>query len=142
MHIPNPSDVEKPLSADPATRARKRKRVATITGWPACVAYRAVVPPSPPPLAYPNEKDKKRRGIITHILAKADVFVEFEASTAGKKALRPSLREEMWRRFQEEERKRRTKEKIGVAAAAVGVAGVGLMVRSGEFWDMARRLAG
>lgn len=143
MNIVGSWDME-PQAPNPSTRSafRKggRKRVAAITGWPACVAYRAVVPL---PSSHPTEEEK-RRGVSTHVLARADVFIGFAAvdrSRAVGKATRATLRQEMYRRAnemkqqaaaaEEKGKKKNTEKRLGVAAAAVGVAGMATWIISG-----------
>ncbi|KAL8673729.1 MAG: hypothetical protein Q9224_007517, partial [Gallowayella concinna] len=103
----------------PLMRRGKIKRVANITGWPACVAYRPVIPPSPTTrgttspnannLNNNNEggevkmQEKPQTGIHTHILARADVFVTLEAidhdSELGtRNAKKTTLRGALWDR--------------------------------------------
>ncbi|KAL8801925.1 MAG: hypothetical protein Q9200_006770 [Gallowayella weberi] len=126
----------------PLMRRGRIQRVACITGWPACVAYRPLIPPSP---TTSNNQDgnnggdhieeKPKRGIYTHILARADVCVTLEAidllnrNPKERNATR-TLRRELWHRVRRGERaevrrRRKVQRRIDIAAAAAIVAAVG-----------------
>ncbi|KAL8748143.1 MAG: hypothetical protein Q9184_007501 [Pyrenodesmia sp. 2 TL-2023] len=114
-------------------KGRTSRRIVTTSGWPGCVAYRAIDHPSYPP------GSEAKRGISTHVLAKADVFVRVEEQAVGgvegERERGRCLREEMCVRYEEEERKHtEVKKRAGVAAAVgVGLTGLGAWL-NGRGW--------
>ncbi|KAL8924293.1 MAG: hypothetical protein Q9208_004074 [Pyrenodesmia sp. 3 TL-2023] len=131
---PDPNDDDDDHHAVRKGRSSSSRRiVVTMAGWPGCIAYRAVVDPSPPPSSSP--------GISTHVLAKADVFVRVQEEEEEGEAVRGGggnrkrgeqggkarcLREEMWARHEQERTHAQLKKRAGLAAAVgVGVTALG-----------------
>ncbi|KAL8806154.1 MAG: hypothetical protein Q9182_001555 [Xanthomendoza sp. 2 TL-2023] len=126
----------------PLMRQGRIQRVACITGWPACVAYRPVVAPSPTTGNSQNGNDggdhiheRPKRGIYTNILARADVFVTLESidrlnRNSKERNARRTLRGELWHRVRRAERaevrrQKKVQRRIDIAGAAAMVAVVG-----------------
>lgn len=135
-----------------ALRAGKIKRVVGVGGWPGLVGYEAVnvqgrrhqnndrIDGSGRSL---EDRWKQRSGVLTHTLARADVFIEFEAvapaagagGVVGRRLQRKSLKIEMRERVlrrEERVKKGRVLKRAGVATAVAMGVGQGVRMWLGK----------
>lgn len=159
MNVVNHETMEKRI-AEPLTRSAlrvgKMRRVVGVGGWPGLVGYEAITG-GPRRRQHGNssnlsnnqgedsevEGGKRQSGILTQTLARADVFIEFEAvapkagggRVLGNRGQRKSLRTEMRERvlrMEEKVKKGRVLKRAGVATAVALGVGQGIKMWLGQ----------